>query len=62
MSNFTTVKQFEDTAVQRLSKHAKGYYNSAANAEITLKQSSAQFDQLKLKTKCEVDIDKFEGL
>jgi len=29
---------------------------------ISLKDSEAQFDQLKLKTKAEVDPDKFEGL
>ena len=38
------------------------YYSSGANAMISLKDAEARYDDLKLKTKAEVDADKFEGL
>lgn len=45
-----------------LSQHAQGYYYSGANAEVTLRETNHQYDRLKLKTRCEVDIEKFKGL
>ena len=62
MDKLPIIQQFEESAKPRLAKIARDYYYSAANAMISLKDSEAQFDQLKLKTKAEVDPDKFEGL
>ena len=57
-----SVKDYENAAKSRLAKHAKNYYYSAANGEISLKDGEAQFDRLKLKQAAEVDADKWEGL
>jgi len=62
MESLTTVKHFEEVAHQRLSKQAIDYYRSGANAMISLQDSEAAFDKYKLKTKAQVDPDKFEGL
>jgi (S)-2-hydroxy-acid oxidase len=58
----TSVKDFEEAAKGRLAKLSKDYYYSAANAMVSLRDSEAQFDRLKLKQAAGVDPDKFEGL
>jgi len=46
----------------RLSKQALDYYRSGANAMISLHDAEAAFDKYKLKTRAQVDQDRFEGL
>ena len=58
----TSIKDFEEAAKGRLAKLSKDYYYSAANAMVSLRDSEAQFDRLKLKQAAGVDPDKFEGL
>jgi (S)-2-hydroxy-acid oxidase len=61
MQDKYTVKDFENAAQERLTKHAWDYYRSGANGMVSLKDSELAFDRIQLKGKAVVDSSKFEG-